>query len=512
MSVSLPGSGTATYQCDASGNVVGGNMLSAVYDADNHPRLVTRASGSTSWAYDSSGNRDYESSSQGSRYFGPKGYELAGSKAIHELGPVIVTRSGGVDAITIALRDRLGSTIDTIDGGIPSSSNARSYDAFGAVRDGNLANRANGTLNLGDTIHGFTQHEHADDVRLIHMGGRIYDYTLGRFLNVDPIIGNPMSSQSLNPYSYIGNNPLSGTDPTGYADCVVAEGNSCTAQNNDDRSADKLGHTTYSMGSDNNVRAYSSAGGSSVVVNNSGNNGAVGMGSQGAGGIKNAQAGAPDQMGLRNAPAENGIPANVVKQCQGYSLPDSCAGNTKDKEIEHSAADRVATQGQLNPNFRNADVAGETATSDKGVNTSLKFSGNVDDATVSRAARNWSGDGIDLTPARQPDGEGLHILRRSSREFAADLCLATCTNGYYIGGMTPTGANTIYINSDHTTSVQRTSLTHELGHYFFGNGHPQNQGDFLKGGIMDYRNEVVNDADRAHYKSIYQSTPSGNVP
>jgi len=50
MSVSLPLSGPATYQCDASGNVIGGNMLSAVYDADNHPRLVTRASGSTSWA------------------------------------------------------------------------------------------------------------------------------------------------------------------------------------------------------------------------------------------------------------------------------------------------------------------------------------------------------------------------------------------------------------------------------------------------------------------------------
>ena len=36
---------------------------------------------------------------------------------------------------------------------------------------------------------------------------------------MDPIIGNPMNSQSLNPYSYIGNNPLSGTDPTGYFAC-----------------------------------------------------------------------------------------------------------------------------------------------------------------------------------------------------------------------------------------------------------------------------------------------------
>jgi hypothetical protein len=48
------------------------------------------------------------------------------------------------------------------------------------------------------------------------MNGRVYDYNLGRFLGVDPIIAFPENSQSLNPYSYILNNPLSGTDPTGY--------------------------------------------------------------------------------------------------------------------------------------------------------------------------------------------------------------------------------------------------------------------------------------------------------
>jgi RHS repeat-associated protein len=53
-----------------------------------------------------------------------------------------------------------------------------------------------------------------DDTYLIHMNGRVYDYRLGRFLSVDPIISNPANSQSINPYSYIGNNPLSGTDPT----------------------------------------------------------------------------------------------------------------------------------------------------------------------------------------------------------------------------------------------------------------------------------------------------------
>jgi hypothetical protein len=57
------------------------------------------------------------------------------------------------------------------------------------------------------------------------MNGRVYDYRLGRFLSVDPIISNPLSSQSINPYSYIGNNPLSGVDPTGYeSNCVMTTG------------------------------------------------------------------------------------------------------------------------------------------------------------------------------------------------------------------------------------------------------------------------------------------------
>jgi len=55
-----------------------------------------------------------------------------------------------------------------------------------------------------------------NDSDLIHMNGRVYDYNLGRFLSVDPFIQAPSNSQSLNPYSYIMNNPLSGIDPTGY--------------------------------------------------------------------------------------------------------------------------------------------------------------------------------------------------------------------------------------------------------------------------------------------------------
>lgn len=234
--------GTATYTCDANGNVIGGSTITSTFDADNHPRVLTRVqpipgaqpcnrtdtvfcdafevvppgttTGSTTWTYAATGERSSELSSQGTRYFGPGGYEMLNGVSKHELGPVVVSRTGNTDTVSIVLKDRLGSTLDTIDG---TTIDRRSYDAFGAVRNGDMSDRTNGTLNLADTIHGFTDHTHADDVALIHMGGRVYDYTLGRFLSVDPIIGNPANSQSLNPYSYLGNNPLSGTDPTGYA-------------------------------------------------------------------------------------------------------------------------------------------------------------------------------------------------------------------------------------------------------------------------------------------------------
>ena len=49
------------------------------------------------------------------------------------------------------------------------------------------------------------------------MNGRVYDYNLGRFMSVDPLVQGFGNSQGLNPYSYIMNNPLAGTDPTGYA-------------------------------------------------------------------------------------------------------------------------------------------------------------------------------------------------------------------------------------------------------------------------------------------------------
>ncbi|WP_240687499.1 RHS repeat-associated core domain-containing protein [Alcanivorax sp. 24] len=67
------------------------------------------------------------------------------------------------------------------------------------------------------TSKGYTGHEMLDDVGIIHMGGRIYDPTIGRFLSADPVIKGLDQVESYNRYSYALNNPMSITDPSGYS-------------------------------------------------------------------------------------------------------------------------------------------------------------------------------------------------------------------------------------------------------------------------------------------------------
>ena len=114
--------------------------------------------------------------------------------------------------------DHLGS-VDVVTGATGTVIERLSYDAFGKRRT------ASGTsvwrdaalpLTGAEIRRGFTDHEHLDAFALIHMNGRIYDPHLGRFLSADPFIQFLASTQGLNRYSYVLNNPLSLTDPSGY--------------------------------------------------------------------------------------------------------------------------------------------------------------------------------------------------------------------------------------------------------------------------------------------------------
>src|SRR4030095_7752991 len=62
----------------------------------------------------------------------------------------------------------------------------------------------------------YTGHETIPNVGLVNMNGRVYDPVLGRFLSPDPNVQFGGNLQSFNRYSYVLNNPLRYTDPTGY--------------------------------------------------------------------------------------------------------------------------------------------------------------------------------------------------------------------------------------------------------------------------------------------------------
>jgi RHS repeat-associated protein len=232
--LSVDNGGSYTY--DSNGNMLTGGGRTVQYDGFDRPISITMGGVTTTFAYAPDGDRYLQRTTgpggiNRTIYYVGKAYERVdwdqkpSEERTYIGGSVVVEQQDGqARQVNYLHLDRLGSTdaVTSSNGG-EVTSDTHGYDAFGGPRGRDLQ-PSGSLLHPGGvygtaTNHGFTGHEHLDETYLIHMNGRVYDYRLGRFLSVDPIISNPASSQSINPYSYIGNNPLSGVDPTGYAQC-----------------------------------------------------------------------------------------------------------------------------------------------------------------------------------------------------------------------------------------------------------------------------------------------------
>jgi RHS repeat-associated protein len=116
-------------------------------------------------------------------------------------------------------RDHLDS-IDSITDAAGAVQVRLSYDAFGARRMeagwSGATPDADWTKIYAITHRGFTDHEMLDDIDLIHMNGRLFDPQSGQFSSADPLIPDFGNTQAFNRYSYVFNNALSFTDPTGF--------------------------------------------------------------------------------------------------------------------------------------------------------------------------------------------------------------------------------------------------------------------------------------------------------
>jgi RHS repeat-associated protein len=148
------------------------------------------------------------------------GFAYDGATAIQERvggSPTANQLIGGLDA-TIRrtdaagsrelLTDALGSTLGLVDasGAITTS---YSYGPYGATTTGGTAS-ANPSAFSGREL---------DPTGLYFYRARYYEPATGRFLSEDPL---GLAAGDANPYRYLGNDPLNGTDPSGLCgDCVI---------------------------------------------------------------------------------------------------------------------------------------------------------------------------------------------------------------------------------------------------------------------------------------------------
>ncbi|HYE34308.1 glycohydrolase toxin TNT-related protein [Methylocaldum sp.] len=206
------GSILASYTYDLAGNLVqrssGGANLDLSYDALE--RLVS-ASGTgiapEAYTYDHQ-DRRIETSVDGT----PRRTVYAGAEIWSEYGSTwtqaqaLYTYAGldrpllriGPSGTTYYHADALGSVVAVTNAAGAITASAR-YDAFGRILAGGNLPR-----------YGYAGRE-PDATGLIYYRARYYDPTLGRFTQRDPA----GFVDGLNPYAYVGNNPVSFTDPLG---------------------------------------------------------------------------------------------------------------------------------------------------------------------------------------------------------------------------------------------------------------------------------------------------------
>src|SRR4029079_14603729 len=80
---------------------------------------------------------------------------------------------------------------------------------------GNTRTNQSFTTTAVDVPYKYTGKE-LDNTGLYYYEARYYDPALARFISPDTIVPNPRDPQNLNRYSFVGNNPLRYTDPTGH--------------------------------------------------------------------------------------------------------------------------------------------------------------------------------------------------------------------------------------------------------------------------------------------------------
>jgi len=219
--------GTKNYCYDLNGNMLSGDGRTMEYSMFDKATSIEKSNHKTEFAYSPTRSRYKRTDISGSDitttfYLGGVEYiQRPNGQTFYRRsipGAVIEVPATGSMKVNYLHVDHLGST-DVITNSTGAIAQEYSFDFFGQKRNVTdwstiLTNTKFSPLDL--TSKSYTGHESADEVGVIHMNGRIYDPKIGRFMQADPQIDGATDSQGYNRYTYVRNNPLAYTDPTGF--------------------------------------------------------------------------------------------------------------------------------------------------------------------------------------------------------------------------------------------------------------------------------------------------------
>jgi RHS repeat-associated protein len=154
-------------------------------------------------------------------------YYLAGGQRL----AMRVRQSGQNDKLYYLLTDHLGSTSVSYE---PANGQVtqQKYMPWGELR---------GTENVLPTDYTFTGQKWEQEIGLMDFKARLYDPKLGRFISADSVV--PGGVQELDRYSYVFNNPLRNTDPSGHNPECGPDGVYCDNDEWNDYDFDPIGLT-----------------------------------------------------------------------------------------------------------------------------------------------------------------------------------------------------------------------------------------------------------------------------
>jgi RHS repeat-associated protein len=255
---SKSGEATETYGYDANGNQIWGrkdavDWRTFTYSGRNKATSITVGDKTTTFSYDANNKRFKRTDSEGTIFYVGSleltikdavsaGVDEDGKEEFNKelyikryLGEAMQTYYvNGNSMLRWLYKDNLGSVI-AIANDSGKLVKRFKYDVFGQQTEILPTQQERelyyeltfasvlGLAEISNNTRGYTGHEPVffdnggdDDKRIIHMNGRMYDASLGRMLQADPVVQAPNNLQNYNAYTYVLNNPLNMTDPSGY--------------------------------------------------------------------------------------------------------------------------------------------------------------------------------------------------------------------------------------------------------------------------------------------------------